>query len=229
MQFYIVDVFSKTRYGGNQLAVVFPDGDLSQEEMLQITREFNFSETTFVFPSSGDGIYPVRIFTPARELPFAGHPVLGTAYIINKIRAEGPRETIHLDLEVGRIPVDFSNGPDFPRLETVPPKFGIVYEIPGIARTLNIDPEDIDRRFPVQTVSAGFPFILVPIKTLQSLRKARVISDEYENLFGPSAQEVFYAFAPEAREKENDVHTRMFGHGVGITEDPATGAAGYIA
>ncbi len=227
--FYMVDVFSGQKYGGNQLAV-FPKGHLfSDEEMQRITREINFSETTFIFPNeSQDNRYRVRIFTPAAEVPFAGHPTLGTAFVIQTFLAEKKYDRLILDLNVGPIPVDmeYSEGRiDMMTMKQNPPVFGQKLSGVDLAKVLNLSVEDIDSRFPIQEVSTGLPFIIVPLKSLDAVAKARLAKDHYVALIEGLEAKAILFFAPQTKYPENHLHARVFTEYFGVPEDPATGSA----
>ncbi|HYH02078.1 MAG TPA: PhzF family phenazine biosynthesis protein, partial [Bacillota bacterium] len=179
LPFYIVDVFAETKYSGNQLAVFLNAGGLTATEMQRIAGEINYSETTFVLTEQpqSDG-YPVRIFTPAEELPFAGHPVLGTAEVIRHALLKETVSRIKLNLNVGQIPVEYSRigtGPEILWMHQNPPVFGTVEEDrSGVARVLGLNEIDLNSRVPIQEVSTGLPFIIVPVQSLQGVRKAKV-------------------------------------------------------
>src|SRR5215216_1897518 len=162
LTFYIVDVFAEEKYAGNQLAVVRGGAGLPDERLQKIALEMNYSETTFVLSEEeSDGGYDVRIFTPGREVPFAGHPTLGTAYVIrHEILAE-PADRVTLNLKAGRIPVTFG---EVLWMRQLPPTFGSKLDRDPAARALNLEPTDLDDRFPVQEVSTGLPAIIVPLR-----------------------------------------------------------------
>ncbi|MGB8647683.1 MAG: PhzF family phenazine biosynthesis isomerase, partial [Anaerolineae bacterium] len=155
--FYILDVFAESKYAGNQLAVVRDAADLSTDEMQQIAREMHFSETTFILSDQPrNGGYDVRIFTVETEMPFAGHPTLGTAFLIQREIIGQPVERVALNLEVGQIPVTFTYKEaqaDVLWMRQIPPTFGETCDLDTIARTLRIAPDEIDARFPMQVVS----------------------------------------------------------------------------
>lgn len=224
--FYIVDVFAETKYSGNQLAVVRGAEDLPDETLQEIAREMNYSETTYVLSEQErDGGYDVRIFTPGGEVPFAGHPTLGTAFVIRHEILDEPVERLALNLEAGRIPVTFG---DVLWMRQLPPKFGRVLDADHIARVLDLRAEDIDDRHAVQEISTGLPAIIVPLKNLDALKRCRVHWDLYREM--PGAGKNLYAFCPEPHEHENDIAARMFTGDLSISEDPATGsAAGCLA
>ena len=226
--FTIVDVFAEEKYAGNPLAVVRGGAGLSDEILQKITREMNYSETTFILSEEErDGGYDVRIFTPGREIPFAGHPTLGTAYVIrNEILAE-PAGRIVLNLGAGKIPVTFG---DVLRMRQLPPTFGRRLDPARLARVLGLERDDLDDRYPVQEVSTGLPAIVVPLKSLDALKRCRVDRERYFDLVRHTEGENVYAFCPEPHEKGNDLAARMVAEGDGVPEDPATGsAAGCLA
>ncbi|MGD1805271.1 PhzF family phenazine biosynthesis protein [Dapis sp. BLCC M126] len=235
MDFYIVDVFAETKYTGNQLAVFTGAevANLSDEEMLQIAREMNYSETTFILSSEQrNGGYDVRIFTPAKELPFAGHPTLGTAYIIQREIIQNQVEQVVLNLAVGQIPVSWKDNVLWMRQNV--PTFAEKHEVETLAEVLNVQIVDIDTRFPIQEVSTGMPFVIVPLKTLADLKKAKVNLDKYYQFIQTVKATEILIFSPETYKSINDLSVRMFAPYLGITEDPATGSAngclaGYLA
>ena len=230
--FYIVDVFTEQRYSGNQLAVFRNAANLSTEEMQTIALEMHFSETTFILSDEPQGGgYDVRIFTPGEEVPFAGHPTLGTASVIRQEIVGQPVERVTLNLQVGPIPVTF--GGDILWMKQVAPQFGEVLEIGQLAPVLNLDESDFDPRFPIEEVSTGLPHIIVPLKTMDGLKRARVDSERYFNLIENTWAKPIMIFCPGGYNKEQDLGVRMFAECFGIAEDPATGSgsgclAGYL-
>lgn len=231
--FYILDVFAEEKYAGNQLAVVRPAGGMTATEMQRIAREFNFSETTFIMSGApNDGGYDVRIFTPGEEVPFAGHPTLGTAQVIrNEILPDAP-ERITLNLKVGRVPVTFGSD-GIAWMRQIEPTFGGQFSAEILAPVVGLDVNEIDARFPIEEVSTGLPHILVPLKTLKSLKKARVNRDRYFDLIRSTWAKPVMIFCPEPHETQNNISVRMFADAFGIPEDPATGSgngclAGYF-
>ena len=238
LKFNIVDVFAEARYSGNQLAVFLNAGRLSDTEMQQIAREMNYSETTFVVSDKmRDNGYKVRIFTPQREVPFAGHPVIGTAYVILRELVKKPIKKIKLNLESGQVPVAIKyrdDDADKIWMKHPTPVFGDTFDINNVAEVLNLDPGAIDERFPVQNVSTGLPCIMVPMKTLNDVRSVRIDRDRYYALIKGISAKAIFIFSPETYEEENDLNARMFADYYGIPEDPATGSAngclaGYLA
>jgi len=227
--FYIVDVFTNKKYTGNQLAVFRNTENMSDSDMQNLAREMNYSETTFILSETEhNGGYDVRIFTPEKELPFAGHPTLGTSYIIQREIIGQPIEKITLNLKAGQIPVTFSyvdNTPDELWMKQLQPEFKQTIDKEIISRVLNLDPADIDDRFPVQEVSTGTPFILVPVKTLSAVKKAVVNRDLYFKLIDKMESKAVFFFAPETYHEKNHLNARLFADYYGVPEDPATGSA----
>lgn len=229
LNFYIVDVFAETKYAGNQLAVFTNAEGLSSGQMQQIAKEVNFSETTFILsPEAQNGGYDVRIFTPARELPFAGHPTLGTAFVLQQFIIQQPVDQINLNLQVGQIPVKLTyqnQTPEVLWMRHNPPTFGEVLSAEPIADVLNLETAEIDTRFPIQEVSTGVPFIIVPLISLQALQRIRVNTDRLIALVESLQAKEIFVFCPESRHPANQLSARMFAPLMGIPEDPATGAA----
>jgi len=223
-KFYILDVFAEQKYAGNQLAVVRNASILSDEQMLKITREMNFSETTFILSDEPhDGGYDVRIFTPAEEVPFAGHPTLGTAFIIRNEIIKDPVEQVVLNLKVGQIPVNFEN--DIIWMKPKEPVFGDMFEPDEIVQFLTVDKNDIDDRFPIQYVSIGIDFLFVPLKSLDAIKRASIIKDKFFDWIKDKQIKCVFVFCPETYSSENDMNVRLFADCLGIVEDPATGSA----
>lgn len=214
--FEIVDVFATGKYTGNQLAVVRDAGDATDDEMLAVAKEFGFSETTFV---ESEGNEPrVRIFTPSEEVDFAGHPTLGTAAVLL-----GDRKKVTLDLNVGPLPVREQEGVLW--MEQNAPKFGDTRDGDAVAEVLGIDTAEIDDDYPVQEVSTGLPAVIVPLETLDAVRRVSLDRKAYEDFVAESDAKLLHAFAPETYEDENDLNARMFAPYYGVPEDPATGSA----
>ncbi len=235
--FYIVDVFAEKKYTGNQLAVVRDAAALSSEQMQQITKEMNYSETTFILGEKPrEGGYDVRIFTPAAEVPFAGHPTLGTAFVIRQEIVKRSVEAINLNLKVGQIPVTFrktSEGEEILWMKQIEPIFGEIFDAGIIAQVLTVEKGDIDERFPIQEVSTGMPFIIVPLKNLNAVRGIVVNKEDCFRLVEDSQAKVFLVFCPETYNQGNNINVRVFCDYYGIPEDPATGSgngclAGYL-
>ncbi|BAZ65284.1 MAG: PhzF family phenazine biosynthesis protein [Pelatocladus maniniholoensis HA4357-MV3] len=227
--FYIVDVFAEAKYTGNQLAVFTNTASLYSEQMQQIAKEINYSETTFVTSTEtvSEG-YDVRIFTPKQELPFAGHPTLGTAYILQKEIIQSSVKKILLNLEVGQIPVtidDTNAAGEYLWMQQKAPTFHQILDSQTIAEVLRIQSQEIDSRFPIQAVSTGVPFIIVPLKTLESVKRIQVNKEKYFELINSMDAKSILVFCPETYKPENDLNVRVFCDYIGIPEDPATGSA----
>ena len=216
--FEIVDVFATGKYTGNQLAVVRDAGDATDDEMLAVAKEFGFSETTFV---ESEGNEPrVRIFTPAEEVNFAGHPTLGTAAVL---LGDRDSEEVTLDLNVGPLPVREQEGVLW--MEQNAAEFGDVRNRESVAEVLDIKATDIDDDYPVQEVSTGLPAVIVPLETLDAVRRVSLDREAYDEFVAESDAKLLHAFAPETYEDENDLNARMFAPYYGVPEDPATGSA----
>ncbi len=228
-RFFITDVFTGRKYGGNQLATFVDCESLSDQEMQQIAKEINFSETTFITSRQPvDGAYAVRIFTPNAEVDFAGHPTLGTAYIIReKLRLTTANE-IALNLRIGRIPVTFSEQPgQAPMLwmRQVPPTFGNQLDPNVLARILGLSTADIVPSLPVEEVSTGFPTIVVPLANGASLKRIKIDKAAYFALANDAWAKLILAFSPDGYEAAQDLSVRVFVEYYGIPEDAATGSS----
>ena len=227
LTFYIVDVFAEEKYTGNQLAVFRGGSELSVERMQKIAREMHFSETTFIISEEKrEGGYDVRIFTPATEVPFAGHPTLGTAHIIrSEMALNAPREIV-LNLKVGPIPVTFEKEKNstIGWMKQVEPEFGKNINANIIADVLRLNIDEFDQRFPIEEVSTGLPHIIVPLKTLISLQRAHVDREKYFALIENTWAKPIFIFCPESHQGLDNISVRMFADCYGISEDPATGS-----
>lgn len=229
-------MFTQEKYAGNQLAVFTDTGDLPAEDMQKIANEMHFSETTFIRSNEKrDGGYDVRIFTPNSEVPFAGHPTLGTAWVINHFIAGGKDGKVVLNLKVGQIIVIFKKEDDQETLwmKQASPVFGESFTAGRLAKVLQLNESDFDERIPVQEVSTGLPFIIVALKTLDAAKRAAISIGSLREM----ASEVrggILIFSPQTVDKRNDLHVRVFVDLLGIPEDPATGSgngclAGYLS
>jgi trans-2,3-dihydro-3-hydroxyanthranilate isomerase len=228
LRFYIVDVFAESRLAGNQLAVFRDCSGLSTEEMQKIAQEMHYSETTFILSETPhDGGFDVRVFTPNSELPFAGHPTLGTAYIVQSQVIGGPVEKVVLNYKVGQIPVTFSykdGKPDILWMRQKAPTFGKKFDRVRIAKTLGLRTSEIDSKFPVQLVSTGVPFVLVPLTGLKAIKRIRTNHDLLAKLFKETNTTVILVFSPETYSKDKDLNVRVLGLPEATPEDPATGS-----
>jgi len=232
--FYILDVFTGQKYAGNQLAVFRDAAGIPGEEMQQIAREINFSETTFILSEEpNNGGYDVRIFTPKEEVPFAGHPTLGTAHLIRSEILQGKVDKVVLNLKVGQIPVTFDCD-NRGEMQQIQPVFGKVHDSQALAEVLGLDISNIDARFPIQEVSTGLPFFIVPLKNIAALKKAKTNTEKYFGLIEHTEAKGILIFCPETHEAGNDISVRVFVDYYGVPEDPATGSAngclaGYLS
>ena len=233
LTFYLLDVFAEEKFAGNQLAVFRNAASLSGEQMQQIANEMHFSETTFILSEQPrNGGYDVRIFTPFTEVPFAGHPTLGTAYVIKHFIANKETDKVILNLKVGQIPVSFEKN-QTAWMKQNPPIFGKTFSITQLAKVLQLDEDSFDIDYPIQEVSTGMPFIIVPLKTLEAVQNARVNLTSLQKM----AKEVhggILVFCPQTYHKSNNLNVRVFVDLFGIPEDPATGSgngclAGYLS
>jgi len=225
-EFIICDVFARRRFEGNQLAV-FPDATgLSDEAMQSLAREIHFSETTFILSDRpNERGWPVRIFTPAREVPFAGHPTLGTAYVIWSRFLGRRADEVNLDLKLGVVPVGVEEAGERLMMTQVPPTFGSIVEPADAARVLSLGTGDVDNRFPVQEVSTGLSFLIVPLRTLTAVRGIKVNLAEYDRLIARLEAKAVLAFCSETVDPQCRLHVRVFCDFYDVPEDPATGSA----
>lgn len=226
-RFHIVDVFAEEKYAGNQLAVVTDADTLSGEEMQTLAAEMNYSETTFVTGPPLDGAWPVRIFTPAEEVPFAGHPTVGTAAVIREHLADGSPDTITLDLAVGDVPVDTRQRDDREIfwMHQQPPEFGETIPREKLETVLGLEPDDLDDQWPVQVVSTGLPTIIVPLASRTALEAIDLDRTAYDYLVDDRDAKLVHAVCQEPRDQSNDLAVRMFAPYYDVPEDPATGSA----
>ena len=223
--FYIVDVFAEDKYSGNQLAVVISRNNLNDEEMQRIAKEMNFSETTFITSVEN---YDVRIFTPEVELPFAGHPTIGTAFIFQQEFMKEKVKTMSLNLKIGNIAILFKyKGENLSEIwmEHNEPAFSGFIAPDLMADVLCIDENDIDDRFKIQEVSTGVSTLIVPLKSLNAIKKVRINNEKYTHLIQNIQAKTILVFCPETYDKKNDLNVRFFADYYGVPEDPATGSA----
>ena len=240
--FVQVDVFTQTPLAGNPLAI-FPDArGLNDTEMQALAREMNLSETTFIFPSdtateAREG-KKVRIFTVEAELPFAGHPTLGTAlYLYASDSNQKKPSEITLDLKAGKIPVRFTPNSENARCERVDgqvfgemrqrdPEFGNPLSREDVARVIGIAVDEIPSEWPIQPVSTGLTFTIVPFRNRQTLSNLKFSYIQAAEFLRKSGANFFYFLCPERHEGRLDARARMFFYG---GEDPATGSAAGCA
>jgi trans-2,3-dihydro-3-hydroxyanthranilate isomerase len=241
IDFYILDVFAKQKYGGNQLAVyVDLKDELGVPEMLQIAKEINFAESTFIKKRVGENKYAVKIFTTESEIPFAGHPAIGTSYIIAKYLLQEPADQIILCLAQGEINVTLSNMGNLDnclfKMTQSQPEFLKTFEKNEIAEQLEIDKSLISNDKSIQEVSTGLPFIIVPIKDLDSMEKIQlgatllkdflIRNEIYKSNSSTNLSTSLLFYTDQTYEPENDFNVRMFClEDDLLKEDAATGSA----
>jgi trans-2,3-dihydro-3-hydroxyanthranilate isomerase len=227
------DVFSSKPLEGNSLAVFFDGRGLSDAEMQSLAMEMNLSETTFILPRDvaverEHGVR-VRIFTVQEELPFAGHPTLGTAFAL--LGDSGASE-ITLELKVGKVPVSFEDSPTqatFAEMTQIDPVFGMQHERDAVARAMGLQVEDFDSALPIQTVSTGLPYAVTPLKSLSVIsviQNMRIDLNRAAAYLETTGTKFFYFVTRETVDRDARLHSRMlFYNG----EDPATGSAAGCA
>jgi trans-2,3-dihydro-3-hydroxyanthranilate isomerase len=227
LRMFIVDVFAEEKYAGNQLAVVTGGAALAPAAMQRIARETNFSETTFIVSDQPrDGGYDVRIFTPAAEIPFAGHPTLGTAWVLRNEILGQRQETVTLNLGVGQVPVSFTRDGD--GRETVwmrAPRVDLGPRRPPeqVAGIVGLSVGDLDSRLPVQDASVGIAFTMIPVATLDAMQRARFNRAAYDRQ--TDVRHAQFLFSSQTYSAHNQFNARMFAEPFGVAEDPATGSA----
>lgn len=224
---FIVDVFAEQPYAGNQLAVVMGGDSLSDETMHRIALETNYSETTFVSSQpEDDGGYPVRIFTPSREISFAGHPILGTAWALRQFVQKDHSSQVKLNLKVGQVTVTFVSAEDGNEIlwfRAPPVTLGPMPEPQRVAKALGLSRQDLATVAPPQMVSGGISAIIVPLNSLDALRRSQLDLEAFSPLAESGYSPLVYAFTRETREAANDLSVRFFFEAHGVREDPATG------
>jgi trans-2,3-dihydro-3-hydroxyanthranilate isomerase len=224
-----VDVFTDRALTGNSVAVFFDGRGLSTERMQALARETNLSETTFVLPGDAAtekerGIR-VRIFTVQEELPFAGHPTLGTAFALHARRTQTDGDEIRLDLNIGTVPVRFTTDgsrPVFGEMTQKNPEFGAIRKVEEILPLTNLSLADFDESVPIQTVSTGLSFTMVAVRSLAAIGRLRLDLDRAGEYLARTGGKFFYFVCRETVDPKARLHARMiFYNG----DDPATGSA----
>ena len=239
-RFTTLDVFTERRFAGNPLAVVLDPQGLDTAAMQTIAREFNLSETVFVFPPEASSSRArVRIFTPANELPFAGHPTVGTAVLLGGLDGGGER-SFTLEEKIGPVPCRVTSSGavrgrasfDIPRL---PDKQADLPDVAAMAKALGLASTDLGLGdWTAARWSGGNPFSFVPARSLDALRRCTVDLGTFDRTFEGGGRSAAFVFCRETQDAGNDFHARMFAPSFGILEDPATGSAvaafaGYLA
>lgn len=228
-RFFTLDVFTDKRFTGNPLAVVLEPQGLDTAVMQTIAREFGHPETVFVFPAEQAGHRAkLRIFTPARELPFAGHPTVGTAVLL--ARLDGGTQSRDLILGEGVGPVTCVVKPGTEgghasfQVPRIPERIGVLKDRSEVAAALNLRPDDIDDSLALERWSAGNPFSFVALRGLDAMRRARPDLSRWDEAFGAEGVGAFL-FCRETADPGHAFHARMFAPSHGVSEDPATGSA----
>jgi trans-2,3-dihydro-3-hydroxyanthranilate isomerase len=230
LAYFIVDVFTDTVLAGNPLAVVFDSVGLTTEHMQAIAREFNLSETTFVQRRAAtieqtEGVR-VRIFTTQEELPFAGHPTLGTASVLRLHAPETSQaNTVTLALDVGPVPVQFEANSPFGEMTQRDPEFGEVLDPAEVARLIGMHLEDLDPALPPQVVSTGTAFAIVVLRSAEALARLNVKQQEATPWLRDRGARWFYVLGPTGQAEPAWRARMQFNGG----EDPATGSAAGCA
>ncbi|MFY0687638.1 MAG: PhzF family phenazine biosynthesis protein [Cyclobacteriaceae bacterium] len=228
--YHLLDVFTNQRFGGNQLAV-FPDArNVPEDQMQEIARELNLSETVFILPKTRLGGHQMRIFTPATELPTAGHPTIGTAFLLGRdITPDlSDRATLLLDQKIGLIEVEIAYKNQVPIKATMRqplPKFGAVYDVRKMFTDLLSLNETSLLDHPIQEIACGVPYILIPLNSLEAVKNIKFRLDLWEQMKDKVNGAFIYAFTPSGEQEASNLHGRMFAPEGGILEDPATGSA----
>ena len=237
IQFYKADVFADEAFGGNPVAVVPDAQGLTDREFQQIAREMNLSETVFVVPPTDPAaIVKLRIFTPTQEIPFAGHPVIGTFFVLsllNRFPLQEPVTRFIFECNIGLFPVElgvFNGSVEQVIMSQPEPQFfetvDNLQDLYEISRALGLNKTNIvDTHLPIEIVSTGLPVVIVPVRTLTAVKSIQVDltgTMEVCDRFGVNGMMVF---TPITVEDWAHVHTRMFAAPIGIIEDPATGSA----
>jgi len=238
LTYHTLDVFTDRTFGGNPLAVFPEAGELGERAMQKIAREMSLSETVFLSPPrSAQGTRRVRIFTPAMELPFAGHPTVGTAYLLAATGAVDLSDgdtSIVLEEGVGPVVVEVKvegGRPVSTRLTTAvaPERRPAPYAPAELARLLSLPEGAVGGDgLEAEFVSFGTPFLVVPLRDLQAARRSRLDLAVWERLLGDAWSRKVYLVSREAEGEGVDLHVRMYAPGAGIAEDPATGGAAVL-
>jgi trans-2,3-dihydro-3-hydroxyanthranilate isomerase len=230
-RYYLCDTFTDTRFGGNQLAVLPEAKGLSDGQMQKIAREFNLTETTFVFPPERGHTRKVRIFTPTTEVPFAGHPNIGTAFALatmGEFGQIGSTIQIFFEEKAGLVPISILKSPGKPLLcELAAPEklsLGAVADLPLLAAAVSLDPADIiTRTHPPRVASVGLPFVFAELKNRAALQRAEIDMKKLHAMAAEGLTADIYLYV--TGDNNFDFRARVFAPMQGVPEDPATGSA----
>ena len=231
--FVIADVFTEERFGGNQLAVFTDGSGLDSATMQNIAREMNYSETTFLLPPEDAGDYRVRIFTPAHELPFAGHPLVGSAYVIVAERMKQwsePLTSITLETGVGPIRVEVQTEDSRLGRSTMTQPLPVVRalypDIAALAKALSLDESLIEKTgLPVETIFNGIAVMIVPISSRAAVENMKINTTALERISNEVGASTVLVFTLDTVLPTSTVHCRVFAPAAGVSEDAATGSA----
>jgi len=232
-RFLIADVFTDVRFGGNQLAVFLDGSGLDSKTMQDIAREMNYSETTFLLPTEGNADYGIRIFTPAHELPFAGHPIVGSAYVIvsEKMKEWGnPYTAVTLEAGVGPLQIEVkTEGGKLGRstmTQPLPVVRGTYSNIEAVANALSLEASLIRRtELPVETIFNGIAALIVPVASISAIQDIKIDSNALTEISNEVGASTVLVFTRETLFPTNTVHCRVFAPAAGVSEDAATGSA----
>jgi len=230
-RYFICDVFTDTRFNGNQLAVLPEATGLSDAEMQKLAREFNFSETAFVFPAEQGQTRKVRIFTPTTEVPFAGHPNIGTAFVLaetGELGSDIVPESIYFEEKAGLVPINISQKPSGQRqfeLKAPEPLTACPFKaVSTIADALSLNMDQIiEQNHPPSSASVGLPFLIVELLNTSALADIQINTESFNNLLDEGSPPYILVYTQNT--SNADLQARMFAPLDGITEDPATGSA----
>lgn len=230
-KFMTLDVFTRTRFGGNPLALVLDAQGLDTAAMQTIAREFSHPETVFVLPPENSAHKArLRIFTPAAELPFAGHPTVGAAVGLARLAGGPARQSFVLEEKIGPVSCtaqahDADSGEAEFKLPRLPADVGNVPDVAAMAGALGLAASDIGGDYPPARWSAGVAYTFVPVRSLAAVARARLEAATFEKVFGIGGPAMVYVMCTQTAAPGHHLHARMFAPGNGIAEDPATGSA----
>jgi len=232
-RFVIADVFTEQRFGGNQLAVFLDGAGLDSATMQNIAREMNYSETTFLLPPEQHGDYHVRIFTPAHELPFAGHPLVGSAYVIVAERMKSwsePLTSVTLETGVGPIQVEVETGTTALGRSTMTQPLPVVRsaysDVAGLAKALSLDASRIEQTgLPAETIFNGIAVLIVPVDSGSAIETLRVDAAALDRISKEVGASTVLVFTRDTVLPTSTIHCRVFAPAAGVSEDAATGSA----
>lgn len=225
LPFYFINVFAEEdQYSGNPLAVFVAPPGMEAEAMQQIAKELNFAETSFICGrDEKTGCHIARTFTPRGEIPFAGHPALGTAYVIRHF-LQKDKQPIKLSMAAGEVAVSGSED-GLMWMDMISPEFGEKLNVDAISPVLGLAPSVFDRSKPIQIVSTGLPFVVVPLLHLDAVKQASVNLINYNRLIAEIPAKAFFIYSSQTYQRENHFNGRVFGHYYGVPEDTASGSA----